>query len=340
MAKIKKTKSGKYHTMVFIGYDVQGKRKYKSITAPTQKEVRQKVAQALLEGVKETKYSSLTLAEAYERYIDSKDNVLSPSTLRGYRSNAKNDFPRLQPLLLSQLNNEIIQKEINALVPVNSPKTIKNKYNLLRSVLNVYLPELHLHIQLPQNVKTNVPLHTEETIHLLLSKADDRLRVPILLAAFGGLRRSEICALTKEDFTDKGVNVNKAKVLGDFGYVIKQPKTDAGYRFVPLSQEIIKECREWKHFGLNPDIINNGFQTLRQQCDVPATFHKLRHYYGTMLLKQGIDIMTACKYGGWDEPQILLQIYAHAIRDSETDEKAKSIYSLYSEKCSENRMQQ
>lgn len=340
MAKIKKTKSGKYHTTIFVGYDLQGKRKYKSITAPTQKEVRQKVAQALLDCAKESSYDSLTLAEAYERYINSRDNVLSPSTLRGYRNSAKNDFPKLQPYPLSQLNNEIIQKEINNLVAVNSPKTIKNKYNLLKSVLKIYRPELNLHIQLPQSKKSPVPLQTEETIHLLLNKADERLRVPILLAAFGGLRRSEICALTKEDFTDRGVNINKAKVLGSYGYVIKQPKTDAGYRFVPLSKELIKECKAWKYFGLNPDIINNGFQTLRQQCDVPATFHKLRHYYGTQLLRQGIDIMTACKYGGWDDPQILLKIYAHATINEESDQKAVSIYSAYIDNLTESNMQQ
>lgn len=338
MPTIKKTASGKYHTTVFVGM-VNGKRKYKSITAPTKREVKQLIAQTLTEKQTESTYSSLTLSQAYERYINSKDNVLSPSTLRGYRNSAKNDFPNLQPCLLSQLNNEMIQNAVNDLVSVNSPKTIKNKYHLLKSILKIYRPELQIHIQLPQNKKSPVPLQTEETIHLLLSRADDRLRVPILLAAFGGLRRSEICALTKEDFTDTGVNINKAKVLGSYGYVIKQPKTDAGYRFVPLSKEIIKECIAWKHFGLNPDVINNGFQTLRQNCNISATFHKLRHYYGTQLLKNGIDIMTACKYGGWDDPQILLKIYAHATINKESDQKVISIYSAYSEKFNNGNMQ-
>lgn len=331
MATIKKTKSGKYHTTVFIGYDLQGKRKYKSITAPTQKEVRQKIAKALSEGVAESSYDTLTLSQAYERYIDSKSNVLSPSTLRGYKASQRNDFKHLMPYQLCQLTNEIIQTAVNEISSINSPKTVRNKYNLLSTVIKSYRPDLRLHIRLPQKQTPTVHVHTEKTIHLLLSKANDRLRVPILLAAFGGLRRSEICALTPSDFTDKGVNINKAKVRGEDGYIIKPPKSSAGYRFVPLSKEIIKEARAWQHFGLNPDVINNGFQTLHNSLDIPATFHKLRHYYGTMLLKQGIDLKTACKYGGWDDPNVLLKIYAHATQDEASDKKVISIYTAFND---------
>lgn len=258
-----------------------------------------------------------------------KVNTLSPSTLRGYKRSQENDFKELMSYSLSQLNNEIIQTAVNEISAVNSPKTVRNKYYLLVSVLKAYCPELKLNIRLPQKKKAPVYVHTEETIHALLSHADDRLRVPILLAAFGGLRRSEICALEPGDFTAKGVNINKAKVLGEYGYVIKQPKTDAGYRFVPLSKEIIKECKAWEHFGMNPDVINNAYQTLHESLSIPATFHKLRHYYGTQLLKQGVDLMTACAYGGWDDPQVLLKIYAHETRTEKTDQKVISIYSAY-----------
>lgn len=328
MSTIKKTASGNYHTTVFVGYQ-NGKRKYKSITAPTKHQVKLLIAEALTEQPTESTYSALTLAQAYERYINSKSNTLSPSTLRGYKASAKNDFLELQQYKLSELNNELIQTAINEISAINSPKTVRNKYNLLASVIKAYRPDLTLHIRLPQKIKPPVYTHTEQTIHQLLTNADDRLRIPILLAAFGGLRRSEICALTPEDFTNKGVNINKAKIRGENGYVIKQPKTAAGYRFVPLSKDIIKQCKKWEHFGLNPDVINNAYQTLHTNLGIPATFHKLRHYYGTQLLKQGIDLMTACKYGGWDDPNVLLRIYAHATQDKKSDKKVISIYSAY-----------
>lgn len=49
MAKIVKTKSGKYHTKVFCGFDARGKKIEKSITAPTIKEVKRLVALATIE---------------------------------------------------------------------------------------------------------------------------------------------------------------------------------------------------------------------------------------------------------------------------------------------------
>ncbi len=328
MSTIKKTISGKYHTTVFIGYDATGKRKYKSITASTIREVKQKAAKAITDGVS-VPYEGLTLAQAYERYIDSKSNALSPSTLREYRRAAKKDFPDLLPYKLNQLSNEIIQTAVNEISAKCAPKTVRNKYYLLSTILKAYYPELKLNIRLPQKKKPKVFTHTDSSISLLLEHADEYLRIPILLAAFGGLRRSEICALTPDDIMPNGVNVDKAKVRGEDGYVVKQPKTEAGYRFVPLSKNIIKECKAWKHFGLNPDILNKKFQNLRIQLAVPATFHKLRHYYGTQLLRQGIDLMTACSYGGWDDPQVLLKIYAHETRTKKTDNKVVSIFTAF-----------
>lgn len=328
MPTIKKTASGNYHASVFIGM-ANGKRKYKSITAPTKHEVKRLIAEATTNRATESTYSALTLAQAYERYISSKSNTLSPSTLREYRRSAKNDYPELKQYRLSELNNELIQTAVNELSAVSSPKTVRNRYNLLASVLKAYAPNLKLNIRLPQRIKPTVHIHTEETIHLLLTHADERLRVPILLAAFGGLRRSEICALTPEDFSDNGVHITKAKVYGENGYVIKQPKSNAGYRFVPLSKEIIKEAKSWAFFGINPDIINNAYQTLHINLGIAATFHKLRHYYGTQLLRQGVDLMTACQYGGWEDPNVLLKIYAHATRTEQTDKKVISIFSAY-----------
>ena len=328
MPKIKKTKSGSYHTTVYIGKDAAGKRKYKSITADTQREVRQLVAKARMEGVPAVcTYDSLTLAQAYDRYISSKSNTLSPSTLREYTRASKHDFPVLLPYKLNQLSSEVIQTAVNEIAATDSPKTVRNKLYFLKTVLAAYNPDLKLRIKLPQRIKPRPKLHTEETIKLLLENADEHLRVPIMLAAFGGLRREEICALTPDDFNSKGVSITKAKVRGEHGYVIKPPKTEAGDRFVPLSKAVIKEAKQWKHFGMDPGKLTDRFCKLKKQLSIEATFHKLRHYYGTMLIIKGVDLLTACSYGGWEDPKMLMEIYAHARRNEKTDSKVISIYS-------------
>ena len=324
MAKITKTKSGKWHTYIFKGFDASGKRIIKSITAPTKAEVRRLAAAASLE--EPETYSSLTVREAYNRYIDSKSNTLSPSTLREYRKSVDRDFPLLLPLKLYQLNNEMIQTAVNEISAACSPKTVRNKYYLLEAVLKAYAPELRLKIRLPQKVKPDEYVPSYADVQCLLDHADDSIRVPILLAAFGGLRISEICALTPDDFTDVCVVVNKANVKGECGFETKQPKTQKGYRTPPLAPAIIKECRKWKYFGMSPNTLGNKFRRLRDSCAVPIRFHLLRHFYCATLIDAGLDFMTIMTYGGWESVEMVTKIYGYVMRDRQKDNKVISIY--------------
>lgn len=330
MAKIVKTKSGKYQTVVFTGYLPDGKRIRKSITAATVKEVKRLAAEALLKPA-EPVYTDLTVREAYKRYIDSKCNTLSPSTLREYRKAAERDFPLFLPMKLSALNNELIQTAVNEISATDSPKTVRNKFGLLKSVLTAYHPSLRLNIHLPQKIRPPEYVPTDDDVRILLENANDTIRVPILLAAFAGLRESEICALTPEDFNDFTVKIDKAKVRSEDGYAYKQPKSDRGYRNPPVAPDIIKECRQWKHYGLSPSTLRNGFIRLRDKCNIPIRFHMLRHYYCASLIKEGFDFMTIMKYGGWESVEMVTKIYGYVMKDKEKEAKIIGIFTKFSE---------
>ncbi len=71
MATAKKLPSGHWRVNLFIGKELDGKRKYKSFTAETKKEAEFMAAQYNLER-KENKAHKFTLHEAIERYIESK----------------------------------------------------------------------------------------------------------------------------------------------------------------------------------------------------------------------------------------------------------------------------
>lgn len=83
MAKAKKLPSGAWNVSVY-SHSENGKRKYISFTRISKAEVELKAAE-----YRNTKhrrrYVDLTVAEAIDGYISSKDGVLSPSTIRGYR---------------------------------------------------------------------------------------------------------------------------------------------------------------------------------------------------------------------------------------------------------------
>ncbi len=323
MAKAKKLPSGNWRVQVYDKHSG----KYRSFTAPTKKEAEYKAAEYSLHARQENSYENLTLREAFQRYIKSKTAVLSPSTLKEYIRMSEHDFKQLMPMQLSKITPELVQTAINELAATHSPKTVRNRHGLLHSVLKAYRPTLVLTTRLPQKEKVEVIVPTTEEIQILLENAGPVIKVPIMLASSGGLRRSEICALTPEDFTDLGVNINKAVVIDKDGKAVcKAPKTSAGYRFVPLPKTLIAEAVKWEHFGLSPRSLDRRFDTLVKKLPVPhITFHKLRHYFASELHAQGIPDQYIAKIGGWDSVEVLQKIYQHTLRDKETKMTTKIV---------------
>lgn len=262
-----------------------------------------------------------TLSEVYRDYIELKSSILSPSTIRGYLAYMRNSFQELMPLNIYSLNNITIQKAVNRYAINHSPKTVRNAYGLLHSILQVYYPEFEPKITLPQKIKPQYVLPTTDTINTLLFFADDRIKFPILLAAQGGLRRSEIAALQLSDFSDFGVNINKAVVYNsDLELVIKTTKTISGTRFVPLSPSLIKMARNYKYFGINPNSISNSFYKLVLKTGVPAfNFHMLRHYFASELHAHNIPDKYITTIGGWSSTSVLQNIYQHTLKDKQSE---------------------
>ena len=336
MAKAKKLKSGNWRVLVYEYTDENKKRHYKSITAPTKKEAEYQAAEYALTR-KDESYEDLTLKEAYQRYIDSKSSVLSPSTIAGYDYAKRTYFQKLMPIKLSKINAKLIQTAVNELAATHSPKTVRNAHGLLHSVIKAYHPSFEFNTTLPQRIKPQYTIPTTSDINILLDNANEIIRIPILLASQGGLRRSEICALTPSDFTDFGVNINKAAVLDvNKKIVVKTTKTIAGTRFVPLPQNVIAEAREWKHFGITPRNLTNQYCRLRDKANIPKfSFHKLRHYFASELHAQGIPDQYIAKIGGWETVEMLHRIYQHTLRDKqeEMSEKIINIFDTNFQKC-------
>ncbi len=328
MAKAKKLKSGNWRVLVPDYKDKSGKWHYKSFTAATKKEAEYAAAEFTHNRESQKlSYSNITLAQAYRRYIDCKSSVLSSSTVDGYEKNLRNDFKALMPMKLDNITQEHIQLAVNEMSAKYSPKTVRNSHGLLSAVLKAYRPGFIITTRLPQKVEPKYIIPTTAEINTLLDNANDFIRVPILLASSGSLRRSEICALTLDDITDLGINVTKAAVYDkNNNIVVKPPKTSAGNRFVPLSSHILNEVREWKYFGCSPAALYGQFRRLVEKCDVPhITFHKLRHYFASELHARGIPDKHIAQVGGWRSISILQNIYQHTLRDKQVEMNNKII---------------
>lgn len=339
MAKAKKLPSGNWRVQVFLGKDYNGVKRYKSITAPTKKEAEYLAANyalTLAEEKKEAAPTRITLDQAIRQYIDNRDNLLSPATIRGYNTLHGSAYAPIARKPVIEITREDVQGAINAYAAGHSPKSVRNAYALLRSVLSIYAPRLDLdarenRINLPQKETIELEIPEDSDIALLYAYAkndNEDMYIAILLAATLGLRRSEICALTQTDFADDKVSITKALVptADDKGWVIKPPKTQAGYRVLDVNKrvyEIVKahgaNPRTGRIITLDPDGITNRYRRYRKHLKIPGRFHDLRHYRASTMLVLGVPNKYASQRMGHSTPQMTERVYQHILKSKDKE---------------------
>ena len=182
--------------------------------------------------------SRMTVGAALSHYIDGKSAILSPSTLYEYRRAAKNDFQAVSGQLISDMTPSAVQRWVNALSEAHSPKTVRNTFALFQAAVKPYTDAKYDSVSLPQKVKAEIIVPTTEEVQALISAADGYTRTAIMLAAWLGLRRSEILALTKDCLSGSVLHIRQARVRSLEGETLKRPKSYSGDRKIKVPEEI------------------------------------------------------------------------------------------------------
>jgi len=200
------------------------------------------------------------------------------------------------------------------------------------------------------------PLTTEQQKSFLQSLKEHRLYAAFLLALATGARRGEVLALRwpKVDLDEGSIKIadNLVRVKG--GSKFNEPKTDSSRRTILLPFRAVKAFKEhqiqqnvekleseandkknqskapsYQDTGLvfcqtngtkiDPRNFQRVFETWRNKAGLPkrTRFHDLRHTFVTMLFGAGVDIKTAQSITGHSDTRTLLEIYAHAISESQ-----------------------
>ena len=236
------------------------------------------------------------------------------------------------PLKLENLTQELIQIAINEEACKRSPKTVRNIHGLLSAVLAVYHPGLKLNTALPKKVRTSLYIPSDEEIKTLMEYLNnDVMEVPVLLAAFGPMRRGEICALEASDISGNVAHVNKAMVLNkENKWVVKAPKSYAGDRFICFPDFVIQKLnKSGRITELNPSMITDRFKDILERAGIPHfRFHDLRHYCASVQHALGVPDAYIMQRGGWGNDRVLKEVYRHALKDkvSEMDDKANNYF--------------
>lgn len=323
-----KLPSGKVRYLLYIGKDPSGKKRYKSFTADSMRDAK-KQARAW-EALHPNTGPQISLADACERFLEGRSSTLAPDTWNDYQNRIRTLnrwYPDFFKMPLAGLTTERMQWFANSLASRNcekkpdkpmSPNTVYKYYSLIGTVLKTYGIQFN-NIQLPPKQKPQLTIPENDQVkELILSVAGTQLEIPILLAALGPMRRSEICALTMDDidFENNIIKVSKGKVLnGNHQYVIKQwPKTSAGNRDIQYPPEVIQKIKDQGYItNCNPGTISRNYiRHLERHNLTKFRFHDLRHYSASFLLAIKIPPVYVMERGGW-ESESTMKRYIHAL---------------------------
>lgn len=292
---------------------------------PTQKEAIQ--AMALELDKVQIKYKSMTFQNAADTYIESKRNVLSPSTIRGYSIIMR----QLPESFLEKNIHDItaldVQTEINRISKDHSPKTVRNHHGFISAVLGVFCPNLKLTTTLPQKLKNEPYIPSDEDVRRILDYAKGTdYEIPLILACYG-LRRSEICALTPEDIKEDMITINKALVQNENReWITKATKTTCSTRDVIIPIDIADKIRNqgYVYHGAPGKISEYLLKAQKSLGIQHFSIHKLRHYFASKMSALNIPEADILKMGGWESDHVMKSVYRHSMMEKEENAKREA----------------
>lgn len=331
-----KLPSGNVRIQVYDYTDVQGKKHYKSFTAATKKLAKAAANEWRVNQDKDKQTpENLSVYDAITQYMNIKQGVLSPATLRGYtgmqRIYFSGDFGLTK---LPDLNNASIQLWVSDLSSRVSAKTVGNAYGLLSATLDMFAPDSHFKIKLPQKKKPDLYCPNDNDVKKLLDYiVGTELEIAVFLAAFGPLRRGEICALNGDtDIHENTIRVRHSMVKGpDKQWYIKEPKTPESNRELEMPGFVMERIKD-RHGAIvhmNPDYITHLFGRILKKLNIPHfRFHDLRHYSASIMHAIGVPDQYIMSRGGWKTDTVLKTTYRNVI-DLESTRQNKKINNYF-----------
>ena len=251
---IRQRADGTWEARFVVGHDPgTGKPVRKSVYAKTQKEVRQKLAQAVA-AVDNKSYREpckMTLGEWLDIWVDTYLKDVKPRTLKIYQDDIRLHIkPYLAAVKLNELDTHTVQRFFNTLLrsgkrvpkrdkegkivkkdgktvyegaPLSS-KTVKNVHGVLHGALRQAVVNRYISInpadgdfcKLPKIQKQEIkPLDEVQIADFLKAIHGDRFEELFLVTLFTGLRQGEILGLTWDcvDFDNGTLLVNKQMQL-------------------------------------------------------------------------------------------------------------------------------
>jgi integrase len=242
-----------------------------------------------------------------------------------------------------------------------SAKTISNYHSLISSILSsavqwqIIFSNPCERVKPPKKQKKEARHYDDEQIISLLSLLESeplQYKVFIFLAVFTGARLGELSALSWNDinFEERTLKIAKSlQYLPEIGVFEKSPKTESSNRLIYLSDSItellkthkksqllerIKCGDKWQDFNkvftkwngvpVLPNTISGWFHKFITKNKLPyLAFHQLRHTNASLLIADGLDVVTLSKRLGHSQTSTTVNIYSHALQKANREASNK-----------------
>lgn len=322
MAQAKKLPSGHFR----VQYYVDGK--LYSVTRPTAAAANLVALTHQESNKQQAVPGKITLTEAIDEYIEAKSNILSPSTIRGYRAIQKHALPDIINLPLRKLTTKAVQQQLNKNAKKYSPKSVSNQYGLVSATLkyeNVHLDDIALAPKQKPEYFIPTPEEQDEIIKAVTGKGDIELWVMFVL--FMGLRPSEVRALRWENYKDGTILVKGAYVRNEQGeYVYKvQNKTYDSTRTLDVPDKLQKKLAAIQQpigeiFSGQPNTYLAAFKRHTKHIhNGKFNIYSLRHAYASTMLLLGVPDKYTMERMGHSTDNMLKTVYQHTFKEKQQE---------------------
>jgi integrase len=272
---------------------------------------------------------------------------LRPTTLARYEQALRlNIYPRLGELSLTSIRRSHVQAMVSWLSERLSPGGVRFTVVVTGSVFKAAILDRRVAVspctgvKLPESRRDRVEVMTTAQVLLLEDAMPPTWRAIVVLGAGAGLRQGEALGVTQDrvDFLRRQLRIDRQLInLTSEKPRLAPVKTASSVRTIPLPQIVVdtlsahfatKGCPYSDAGFIFPPVTRQLFSKIWrstvQRAGLPKeiTYHSLRHYYASLLIRHGESVKTVQERLGHSSAVTTLNTYSHLWPDSDDRTRA------------------